>query len=652
MNMNRAYSTFEIKSSREEEGIIEGLASTPTPDRIGDVMEPGGALFKLPMPLLWQHDSKSPIGQVLEAKVTPAGIWIKAKIARGILPEIDRAWALIKAGLVRGLSIGFQGIDAEKIRGADGIRYKKWSWVELSSVTIPMNMEASVASIKAADFAALGKSPNGDGDVSRASSGVTRVSSTIVTKKNPGVSGQTSTHPKGPIMGTKTIQDQLSAFAAKRQANTDRLSEIMTKSADEGSTLDESQREEYETLKAECSSIDEHMTRLKDYEQILIKNAAPVTKANVDNDGGVNVRKGSIISVHSNLPKGTGFTRYAIALARSKGNLVQAVEIAKQWTDSPEVLTCLKGGVAIGTTTDANWATELADYTYMASEFVELLRPATIVGRIQGLRRVPFMIRMPKAASGVSAGWVGQGAGKPVGKMDFDTVTLPQHKIACIVVLTEELVRFSNPAAEAVVRQDMIDAISQYMDQQFIDPTVTYSAGVRPAAITQGVSGTAFSGVTVANVLTDVAVMMNRLITGNISLKAGVWVMHPRTALFLSMMRTAQDVYAFPNITMTGGTFYGLPVVTSANMPIDTGNDTYIVLMDASEIYLADDGGVTLDVSREASLEMVDNPTGGGTAVSLVSLWQNNLVGLRAERFITWKRRRDAAVALLEDISY
>lgn len=41
---------------------ITGTASTPTTDRMGDVVEPMGAKFKTPMPLLWQHESDKPVG--------------------------------------------------------------------------------------------------------------------------------------------------------------------------------------------------------------------------------------------------------------------------------------------------------------------------------------------------------------------------------------------------------------------------------------------------------------------------------------------------------------------------------------------------------------------------------------------------------------
>src|SRR5574343_59883 len=137
--MERAYSTLVIKSVDDDQRIIEGIASTPSTDRMGDIVEPKGASFTLPIPLLWQHRSDEPIGQVLSAKVTKDGIAVKAQIAKGVLPRIDEAWALIKAGLVRGLSIGFKAIETAQSDGTFGRRFTKGDWRERSAVTIPAN---------------------------------------------------------------------------------------------------------------------------------------------------------------------------------------------------------------------------------------------------------------------------------------------------------------------------------------------------------------------------------------------------------------------------------------------------------------------------------------------------------------------------------
>ncbi|WP_210246867.1 HK97 family phage prohead protease [Devosia ginsengisoli] len=155
MTMTRAYSVLEIKDLDEESRRITGIASTPKTDRAGDIVMPEGAVFTLPIPFLYQHDSRQPIGHVIEAKVSKKGIEITAEIAKGVHDDVERAWKYIKAGLVRGLSIGFRGIDTEQIPNSWGMIFEKWEWLELSAVTIPANADASIQSIKQYDAAAL-----------------------------------------------------------------------------------------------------------------------------------------------------------------------------------------------------------------------------------------------------------------------------------------------------------------------------------------------------------------------------------------------------------------------------------------------------------------------------------------------------------------
>ena len=70
-------------------------------------------------------------------------------------------------------------------------------------------------------------------------------------------------------------------------------------------------------------------------------------------------------------------------------------------------------------------------------------------------------------------------------------------------------------------------------------------------------------------------------------------------------------------------------------------------------ILLADDGDVSIDVSREASLQMDSAPMSPADATTvLTSLWQNNLVGLRAERFINWQRASVKAVNFVQSALY
>lgn len=156
--MKRAYSILTLKAFDDETREITGIATTPSPDRAGDIVEPKGAEFQLPIPLLWQHDSRQPIGHVIEAKVTDKGIEVKAKLVKidepGTLKDrLDEAWQSLKSGLVQGLSIGFKDIEAARIAETYSYRYLKWLWLELSAVTIPANGDCSITAIKSADEA-------------------------------------------------------------------------------------------------------------------------------------------------------------------------------------------------------------------------------------------------------------------------------------------------------------------------------------------------------------------------------------------------------------------------------------------------------------------------------------------------------------------
>jgi HK97 family phage major capsid protein len=138
----------------------------------------------------------------------------------------------------------------------------------------------------------------------------------------------------------------------------------------------------------------------------------------------------------------------------------------------------------------------------------------------------------------------------------------------------------------------------------------------------------------------------------------GVWIMNSTTALALSQFRNALGQREFDGITMMGGTFEGMPVIVSQYVSGGTGSpaeDSLLILVNASDIYLADDGQVVVDASREASLQMLDNPTnhsGTGTPTTMVSMFQTNSIAIRAERFINWQRRRAAAVAYVSGVAY
>lgn len=148
----RFWSTLELKAVDEDAGIIRGVASSLSTDLEGDVIDPEGAEFNLPIPLLEQHRKDRPVGSVTAVEIKDGQILVEAQIAinSGLL-YVDKVWKQVKAGLVRGLSVGIKPLRAKPLSGGTGIHYTKWRWLELSAVTIPANMEANIMAIKSLD---------------------------------------------------------------------------------------------------------------------------------------------------------------------------------------------------------------------------------------------------------------------------------------------------------------------------------------------------------------------------------------------------------------------------------------------------------------------------------------------------------------------
>jgi uncharacterized protein len=161
--MERAYSVLHIKEMRDEDAffVFRGMATTPSPDRVGDVIDPLGAQFAEKIPLLWQHDSQKPVGTATFGKPTKAGIPFTAKIPiireEGALKtRIDEAIQSVKYALVTGVSIGFRVLNdaIERIKGG-GFLFSAIEVMELSLATIPANSEAVISAVKSADHLTL-----------------------------------------------------------------------------------------------------------------------------------------------------------------------------------------------------------------------------------------------------------------------------------------------------------------------------------------------------------------------------------------------------------------------------------------------------------------------------------------------------------------
>lgn len=441
----------------------------------------------------------------------------------------------------------------------------------------------------------------------------------------------------------KRISDQIAELGKTRGAKVVALEEILTKAETETRALNESEQTGFDELRDEIGRLDKHLENLRETESIIARSTIRVVPPKEKEP--------------PPLGKGIGFARMAQLLVASRGNDMQACELAKR--HFPDMLLMeqvfraralgivQRAAVAPANTTDPAWAGALVYANQLSSELIELVMPETVLGQLEGLRRVPFNVRIPRETALIAqAKWVGQGQSKPVGKGGFDFVTVPFTKAALIVLLTEELARFSDPSAELLMRNGLVRSLSAFLDGEFLS-TNAAQTGIAPAGILNSLpAGQSFasSGSGWANILWDATNAINLLTQGLVAPRRPTWVMSPANRTAVSFLPNAFGVPAFPSVGAQG-TLAGYPIITSQNMP-----STSVLLIDADMILYASDDNIRLDISREASVQADSDPATPPTG--MVSLWQQNLIGILAEKYEWWGRARDQAVVQITGVTW
>ncbi len=153
----RAYSLFQVKSINDEKRLLSGIATTPTPDRVRDVVDPMGMVRRGPTNLFLYHSHNLPVGHVEFGRATKSGIPFEASIPdvveEGVVRErVNEAWHSVKYRLLQAVSIGFKPIDdAVELLKTGGLHFLKWEMLELSLVGVGANPDALINAFKSAD---------------------------------------------------------------------------------------------------------------------------------------------------------------------------------------------------------------------------------------------------------------------------------------------------------------------------------------------------------------------------------------------------------------------------------------------------------------------------------------------------------------------
>ncbi len=648
--LKRAYSQFEIKATGTNAAgrrTFTGIATTPTTDRMGDIIDPRGAVFSLPLAFLWQHDSMDPIGWITAARVSTKGIEVDGEVADvaedgPLKTRLLSAWQMIKGRIVRGLSVGFRPIDSVPINPKEpwgASKFLKWEWLELSAVTIAANQEASITAIKSID------------ERFRAASG----------QRKPGVSNPPASgtarqpiKPNGATMKTYT-QESLTQLQDARATNAKRMAELNELKSAESRQFTDEERAEFNGLDATIEDQDDDI-KVAQRHLSNISRAVPV-------EGGRSAAPYGYAKkfkdVEEKFKGETGLKRLMCQLQssidiKSGTGFMKPSELAERrfGKTNPTLVAIMKANeVAGGGTESGEPFAELADVdNRYTGDFIEFLYGATVFDQLP-LRSVPHNVAIKGQDGAFTGYWIGQSKAIKMSQGSASSVSTAPLKVAGLTVMSNELIRDSSPSALAIAGEGLREALSQVVDTKFFSADAV-SSGISPAGMLNGISAISSNGGDADSIRTDIKALFAPFIAAK-NATGFVWVMTPTTALALSLMQNALGQLAFPGVTPTGGTFHGFPVYVGNN--IGTGD---VILLQPKEIWKIGDLGVQISTSTEAMIEQSTAPTGAtDTPVAasqyMTSMFQEDSTAIKVVRPINFgKRRTNAGVAYIGDAAW
>lgn len=146
---------FQLKvKALDDSGAFTGIASPygDPPDLVGDVIQPGAFSQAIRQqgkgyPLLWAHKQEEPLG-LARIEDSEKGLVVNGELVMED-PNAQRAFAHMKAGSMKGLSIGYQPVAGKLDYRDDGTRVlREIRLFEISVVAIPAAPRAQIAAVK------------------------------------------------------------------------------------------------------------------------------------------------------------------------------------------------------------------------------------------------------------------------------------------------------------------------------------------------------------------------------------------------------------------------------------------------------------------------------------------------------------------------
>lgn len=616
----------------EVSGDLTFVLSDGTVDRYGDTIEAKGweiDWFRKNPIALFGHDHDFPIGRWEDVRVEGGKLLARLKLAaEGTSARIDEVRGLIAQGILKAVSVGFKPIESEPMIG--GVRFIRQELLECSVVGVPAN-PAALAVARSLHVSpetirqAFGEQADGRQSVPSRSLGVNAAPRNVIAQE------------KKMTTLNERIQAAQDDLVRERDALTAHLAE------------DDADPIVTEELSARIEQKQTGVDALKRAEAVLAaKTAAPAQ---------------TVPAMAQRRPEMQKGTKPADLIIRSA--VVNAVAFASNKAPE-EVLERLygndeatgiivKAAVAPATTTTSGWAAELVN-TAM-TEFLETLRPMSVYPELAaaGGGRLSFgpnqgAIKIPARAPTPSIGgsFIGEGAPIPVRRLALTSATLSPKKLGVITTFTREIARYSTPAIEGILRNEILADTAITLDSILLDNVA--GDAIRPAGLLNGVTAlTATTGGGQAAILADIRKLRAPFDSANNGTNL-VLLMNPEQEVGLALTPAADG-----QLGWTSSVLSRYKIITSTAIPVGR-----VIMVNAGDFVTATGDVPEFEMSNEATLHMEDSaPLAIGTAGSpatvaapVRSLFQTATMGLRMLMDVSWALRRPGSVAWIDGVTW
>lgn len=398
--------------------------------------------------------------------------------------------------------------------------------------------------------------------------------------------------------------------------------------------------EAYETQKGVVDTLAAQMKRLEDVEQMKAKAAKPVETTKAVGTGG----QAPTVPAQAASPKfkGQNVARLMVALAATKCDARAAADFAqKNWGSDGDAVTknlLASVGTAGGFLVPDDFREEL----------IELLRPASVI-----MASGPRIVQMPRGnmgipglATGASAAYVGEAQPIAPSTQTYRGISLTAKKLAALVPISNDMIRYPNMSTDQFVRDDMIAAIATVTDQTLIRSLGTAFSPRGLRGWVQDVAATnlftANATVNVVNVTSDLVKLELAMANADIPIISPGWLMSPRSKAFLGNLRDTNSNFVFPEVNGMN-MLRGKPIKTTTSIPDNIGGTTT-----GSEIYLTEFSQFIVGESIGLEIAAVDG-TSYWDGTNTVSAFSQDQTVMRALTAHDSAMRQPRAVAMLDD---